>query len=493
MQFPRLSSPAADRLAALGATQAMIVFAMDGTIQEVNDLFLTATGYRRDEVLGRHHSMFLYDDSRESASYRAFWDSLRDGQAHSGEFPRARKDGSPVWLQGACFPVRRHGRLTEVVKFATDATARVAQAAETRAQIAAIDRSQAMIQFGLDGRILSANAKFLEATGYAEAELVGQPHAMLVPTAERDTPDYRRFWDHLRSGEYFAGEALRLGREGREIWFQASYNPVLDPMGKPTRVLKLASDITGLVHRRERGRELARSIDAGLQSLSHAVATVTEQAAGTAAASTQGSTNVQAVAAGAEELAASITEISSRMAEAATITNRAVTEAQATDATVSALVRATGEIEQIVQLITSIASQTNLLALNATIEAARAGEAGRGFAVVANEVKALAEQTRKATEKVAEQIGGLQGETERAVRAIHAISATIGAIAGIAAATAAAVEEQNAVTREISANMQTAAGAVDSIRDNADRIAGAIGAANDAIGSVAEMARELAA
>ncbi len=493
MQLPFFSSPAADRLTALGATQAMIVFGMDGTIREANDLFLAALGYRRDEVLGRHHSMFLYHDSPDSPAYRAFWDGLRDGQAHSGEFPRARKDGSAVWLQGSYFPVRHHGRLTEVVKFATDATARVAAAADNRAQINAIDRSQAVIQFGLDGRILAANAKFREVTGYAETELIGQPHAILVAPAERDSPDYRRFWDHLRSGEYFSGEVRRQGPQGQEIWFQASYNPVLDAMGKPTRVLKLASDITALVHRRERGRELARTIDAELQEIGRSVATVTEQAAGTAAASTQGSTNVQAVAAGAEELAASITEISSRMAEAASITNRAVTEAQATGTTVAALVRATGEIEQIVQLITSIASQTNLLALNATIEAARAGEAGRGFAVVANEVKALAEQTRKATEKVAEQIGGLQGETERAVNAIREISATIDAIAGIAAATAGAVEEQNAVTREISANMQTAAGAVDSIRDNADRIAGAIGAANGAIASVAEMARELAA
>ncbi|MDE2580276.1 MAG: PAS domain S-box protein [Rhodospirillales bacterium] len=493
MLFSRPSSLAADRMAALGATQAMIAFALDGTILEANDLFLATMGYRREEVEGHHHSMFLYQDSRESEAYRTFWQNLHAGTAHTGEFPRARKDGSLAWLQGSYFPVRRRGRVAQVVKFAIDVSERVAREAETRAQVAAIERSQAVVQFALDGRILAANAKFLQVVGYAEAELVGRPHAALVRPEDRDTPEYQRFWQHLRNGEYHSGEFRRIARDGREIWLQASYNPVLDPMGKPVRVLKLASDITHLAQQRERSHQLAREIDLSLQSIGRSVTTASEQAAGAAAAATDGATNVQAVAAGAEQLASSITEISGRMAEAATITDRAVTQAHATSATIATLARATGEIEQIVQLITTIASQTNLLALNATIEAARAGDAGRGFAVVANEVKALADQTRKATEKVAEQISGIQTETGQAVNAIRDISQTVGAIAEIAAATAAAVEEQNAVTREMSANMQTAAGAVGRVRDSSDRIAGAIEDANRSIGSVAEMARELAA
>jgi methyl-accepting chemotaxis protein len=493
MRLARFSSLAADRMAALCATQAMIAFAMDGTVLEANDLFLAAMGYRREEVLGRPHSLFLYHDRPDSEAYRAFWTKLRAGEPHTGQFPRARKDGSLIWLQGSYFPVARGGRLAQVVKFASDVTARVVRESEAAARLAAIDRSQSVIEFATDGTILSANDKFLETVGYERADLIGQHHAILVRPEERGSDAYRHFWDILRKGEYHAGEFCRVTRDGREVWLQASYNPVLDVDGKPLRVLKLASDITVLVQQRERGRHLARDIDHELQAIGRAVAVASEQAAGAASAATQGATNVQAVAAGAEELASSITEITARMAEAATITARAVEQAQATSGTIASLARATGEIEQIVQLITSIASQTNLLALNATIEAARAGEAGRGFAVVANEVKTLAGQTRRATENVAQQIAGIQQETDRAVSAIREIFTTVETIAEIAAATAAAVEEQNAVTQEMSSNMQTAATAVGTVRDRSDRIAVAILDANRAIGSVAERARDLAA
>ncbi|MDE2008111.1 MAG: PAS domain S-box protein, partial [Rhodospirillales bacterium] len=450
-------------------------------------------GYRAEELLGRHHSMFLWRESRDSAEYREFWDALRAGTAKTGQFRRARKDGSPVWLQGSYFPVLRAGTPFQVVKFATDVTRDVRHNAEIAAQIAAIDRAQAVIEFAPDGKILAANENFTRAMGYAAADLIGRHHAMLVAPEERDSPAYRDHWDRLRRGEYRSGEFRRLAQGGREVWLQASYTPVADPAtGEITRVLKLAADITDLVHRRDQGRELARGIDTRLRTIGGAVATASGEAVAASGAASEGAANVQAVAAGAEELAASIAEISARMAEAGGITARAVSEAETTSGTITALARATAEIEQIVQLITSIASQTNLLALNATIEAARAGEAGRGFAVVAGEVKALADQTRKATEKIAEQIGGIQAETGRAVAAIGGISTTIGQIAEIAAATAAAVEEQNAVTREMSANMQTASGAVGTIRDRSERIAGAVHEAEGAIREVAEMAERLA-
>ena len=493
MHLPRPSRSARPRLDALAATQAVIVFRPDGTITEANDLFLATMGYARAEVIGRHHSIFLYRESRDSAAYRGFWEQLRAGEAHSGRFARARKGGGLIWLHGSYFPVRRGGRVMEVLKVASDVSAEVAAAAETSAQISAIGRSQAVAQFALDGTILAVNPKFTETLGYAEAELVGHRHAMLMPPDQQGSAEYLAFWARLRGGEGFSGEFLRMRRDQHPIWLLATYNPVLGIEGKPVKVLKIATEITDVVERRARAGRLARDIDATLQDIRGAVGTASTEATAAAAAAAQGSTNVAAVATGAEELSSSITEISARMAEAARITGRAVTEAGATSETVGRLARATGEIEQIVQLITSIASQTNLLALNATIEAARAGDAGKGFAVVAGEVKALANQTRQATEKVAAQITGIQTETTEAVGAIRAISTTIGAIAEIAAATAAAVEEQNAVTREMSSNMQTASDAVGRIRDSSGRIAGAITEADRAIGSVAELAGQLAA
>jgi methyl-accepting chemotaxis protein len=176
-----------------------------------------------------------------------------------------------------------------------------------------------------------------------------------------------------------------------------------------------------------------------------------------AAASEEASTNVQAVASATEELSSSITEISRQVQESARVANEAVGQARVTTERVSELSRAATRIGDVVELINTIAGQTNLLALNATIEAARAGEAGRGFAVVASEVKALAEQTAKATGEIGQQIASIQTATEHSVGAIKDISGTIEKLSEISSTIAAAVEEQGAATQEISRNVQQAA------------------------------------
>ena len=183
-------------------------------------------------------------------------------------------------------------------------------------------------------------------------------------------------------------------------------------------------------------------------------------------ASEQASTNVQSVASATEEMASSVTEISRQVQQSARMANEAVSQARTTTGRVGELSKAAARIGDVVELINTIAGQTNLLALNATIEAARAGDAGRGFAVVATEVKALAEQTAKATGDIGQQIAGIQAATQESVGAIREISETIERLSEISATIAAAVEEQGAATQEISRNVQQAAQGTQQVSSN---------------------------
>ena len=481
------------KLAALDKSQAIIEFEMDGTIVTANKNFLGALGYSLEEIRGKHHSMFVEPSHRDSAEYRAFWEDLRRGTYRAAEYKRIGKGGKEIWIQASYNPLLgRDGKPFKVVKFATDITAEKLKSAEYQGQIAAIDKAQAVISFELDGTILDANQNFLNAVGYRIEEIRGQHHRMFVEPAHRESADYRAFWDALRRGEYRAAEYKRIGKDGREIWIQASYNPILDMSGRPFKVVKFATDITAQVKDRQHRIEMQKGIDAELGAITTSVSQASEQATSAASASTQTSSNVQAVASGAEELAHSVSEISRQVVHALEITNGAVSQAEHTNTTITTLLAATQKIGEVVDLINSIAAQTNLLALNATIEAARAGEAGRGFAVVASEVKNLATQTSKATEEIGAQIAEVQSTTKEAVGAISGISQTIGRINEISTNIASAVEEQEAVTRDMSANMQVAAEGVETITRGMNEIATATRRVDDATRKVKEASRALA-
>ncbi len=482
----------AARLAAIDRSQAMIEFRPDGTIIGANRSFLEAVGYTLAEIEGRHHGIFVDEEERASDLYRRFWSRLRDGEHQSGEFRRIAKDGKEIWLQASYSPVVIRGRVRAIVKYATVVTDRIRKAADAAAQIAAIDRSQAVIHFDMAGTVLHANSNFLAVLGYSAEEVIGQHHSLFVAAEERSGAEYRQFWESLRRGEYHAGEFRRIGKAGRTVWIEATYNPIFDPRGRPVKVVKFATDVTQKVRDRIGRQELGTEVDRDLEAIAGAITTVNAQAANTAATSARTSENVQALATGTEELVSSIAEIGRRMVEASELTASAVTQAAATNQAIEGLLRATGEIEQIVQLITSIASQTNLLALNATIEAARAGDAGKGFAVVASEVKNLASQTARATGNIAGQIADVQAATRQSVEAIRAIAETISSINQIAGMIAAAVEQQGSVTREMSANMQTAAGGVSSISESASVTAQAIQKAEAAAHKVKEASHRLA-
>ncbi len=462
------------KLAALDKSQATIEFQMDGTIVTANKNFLDALGYSPSEIQGKHHSMFVEPGFKESSDYRDFWAALNRGEFRAAEYKRIGKGGKEVWIQASYNPLLdSHGRPFKVVKYATDITATKLRNADYEGQIAAIGKSQAVIEFKLDGTIITANQNFLDALGYSLSEVQGKHHSMFIEPAYKNSAEYQDFWRKLNAGQYQAAQYKRIGKGGKEVWIQASYNPIADMNGKPFKVVKYATDITAQVIEQQRRGVVQKVIDRDLGEIATVVNDAAGQAGSAAAAASQTSANVQAVASGAEEMAASVSEISRQVTHALDISGQAVEQAEQTNHIVTGLADAAQKIGEVVKLINDIASQTNLLALNATIEAARAGEAGKGFAVVASEVKNLANQTARATEEIGQQINEVQGATQDAVKVIAAITETIGTINTISSTIAAAVEEQSAVTQEVSSNMQTASDGVNSITQNMNEIASA--------------------
>jgi methyl-accepting chemotaxis protein len=416
----------AGQIAAISRAQAVIAFEMNGTIVTANENFLKAMGYALAEIQGKHHSMFVEQAMRDSAAYREFWAKLNRGENQSAEYKRIGKGGKEVWILASYNPVLdEKGKPFRVVKFATDVTSHKLSTADLAGQIAAIGKSQAVIEFKKDGTIIGANQNFLKTVGYALDEIRGRHHSMFVDPSERDTPAYREFWAALNRGEYQAAEYKRIGKSGKEVWIQASYNPILDLNGKPFKVVKYATDTTAQVLVRM-GNERVRGM-------------------------------MESVAAGAEELNASVREISEAMTKSRETAATAVGRVEAADAQAKRLNEAAQAMSGIVELIGNITGQINLLALNATIESARAGEAGRGFAVVASEVKNLATQAKQATDKIGQEISNLNGISGDVVGALNSIKQAIQGVSEYVTATAAAVEEQSTVTSEMSSSMQRAA------------------------------------
>nr|WP_294502693.1 PAS domain-containing methyl-accepting chemotaxis protein [uncultured Rhodopila sp.] len=417
------SADAAGQVQAIRRSQAVIEFGLDGKILTANENFLRAMGYTLAEIAGQHHSMFVPPADRDTPAYREFWAGFKRGEYSAAEFKRIAKGGREVWLQASYNPILDlDGVPFKVVKFGTDVTEARMESANAQGQIQAIHRSQAVIEFSLDGTILTANENFLRATGYALNEIAGQRHAMFVPAAERDTPEYRAFWSALAKGEFRAGEFKRIGKGGGEIWLRATYNAIFDLNGKPFKVVKFATEVTSQVVARVQFNEL-----------------------------------IESVAAAAHQLSSSITEISSTMVRSQETATSAVQRVASADESTQRLNAAAQAMGRVVDLINNIAGQINLLALNATIESARAGEAGRGFAVVANEVKTLANQARAATEEIVKEINGIRSISGDVVAALSGIRQSIDAVSEFVTSTTAAVEEQSTVTGTISANMQTAA------------------------------------
>jgi methyl-accepting chemotaxis protein len=354
------------KIAAIDRTQAVIEFALDGTILDANANFLGALGYARKDIVGRHHRIFVDPAEAESDAYAAFWARLGTGEPDVGLYRRLGAEGREVWIQASYNPVLdRRGRPFKVVKFATDVTEQRLRAADMEGRLAAIDKAQAVISFRLDGIILDANDNFLATMGYARDEVIGQHHRMFVDRVDRESQEYRAFWEKLGRGEHDSSLYRRVNRHGREVWIQGSYNPILDMAGRPFKVVKYATDVTAQTR-------ATRTLHASLTELANTVPAIAEQAR--------------------------VTNALANDASRSAVDGGAMVEAVI--ATMAAIQGGAQDIAEIVGLIDSIAFQTNILALNAAIEAARSGTHGKGFAVVAQEVRMLSQRSAESARDI---------------------------------------------------------------------------------------------
>ena len=432
-------------MAAISTSQGVIEFDLTGKILRANDNFCKALGYEPSEIVGRHHSMFVDPTYASSSEYREFWGKLGRGEFDRRQYKRIGKGGKEIWIEASYNPVFSGGKPYKVVKIATDITAQKIKSMEDAGKLAALSRSQAVIEFTPAGDILTANDNFCSALGYQLSEIQGKHHSMFCDPTYARTDAYKQFWVDLASGKFQSDEFLRIGKGGKGIWIQATYNPIFDEQGKVFRVVKFATDITSRVNAVE---ELARALqslaDGDLEQrittqfppnleklrtdfnesvgkLEEALGTIGTNAAAIAASSEevrtgaddlskrteQQAASVEETAAALEQITKTTADSSRRAEEAGQLVAKTRDNAERSGEVVKDAITAMGSIEtssnqigNIIGVIDEIAFQTNLLALNAGVEAARAGDAGKGFAVVAQEVRLLAQRSAEAAKEI---------------------------------------------------------------------------------------------
>lgn len=237
-------SEASAVLAAMSQSQAVIEFDLSGKILSANPNFCAALGYELSEIVGRHHRMFVDPAEAASAEYRQFWINLGAGKFDQRQYKRIGKGGKEIWIEASYNPVFRGGKPYKVIKFATDITGQKLKSAEDAGKLDALSRAQAVIEFTPAGEILTANENFLNTLGYQLSEIKGKHHSMFCEPAYTNSEDYRRFWSRLAGGQFVADEFMRLGKGGKKVYIQASYNPIFDLNGKVFKVVKFATDVT---------------------------------------------------------------------------------------------------------------------------------------------------------------------------------------------------------------------------------------------------------
>ncbi len=499
--FPTFGFDTKAILDAMSRSQAIIEFDLTGKILSANENFCKAVGYQPSEIVGHHHSMFVLPEEVNSPQYKAFWAKLAKGEYDRCQYKRVGKGGREIWIEASYNPVFRRGKPYKVVKFATDITAAKLKSAEDDGKLAALSRAQAVIEFTPDGRILTANENFLSVLGYSLPEIQGKHHAMFCEPSFAQSEAYKSFWEDLRAGKFATDQFLRIGKGGKRVFIQASYNPVMDDNGNVSKVVKFATDVTDRMHAVEEigsalerlsqcnirmtldeplvgeFETLRRDFNTSIAEFQKTLVNVLSQTRDLGNSSQQMREAAEHLAERSQQQAAALEETSAALDQiTATVrsstdntqeTRKLVQSARLSTAasttvvqeTVTAMQRietASREISQIIGVIDEIAFQTNLLALNAGVEAARAGEAGKGFAVVAQEVRELAQRSAKAAKEIKALINNSGTEVQEGVRlvgktgtALQDIEDLVKAIDQNVDAIATAAQEQSVGLREI--------------------------------------------